>query len=60
MILARKVRLKPTKAQKQKLWQSATTARFIYNWTLKRQEENYKNINKTKEVKRLKKKAKKS
>ncbi|WP_330571483.1 helix-turn-helix domain-containing protein [Serpentinicella alkaliphila] len=25
------------------LWQSVGTARFIYNWTLARQEENYKN-----------------
>ena len=83
MILARKVRLYPTKEQEQKLWQSVGTARFVYNWTLARQEENYKNggkfikdgdlrkeitclkknelklifenINKTKEVKRLKK-----
>ena len=43
MILAKRVRLKPTKAQEQKLWQSAGTARYIYNWTLARQEENHKN-----------------
>ena len=43
MILAKKVRLKPTPEQEQKLWQSVGTARFIYNWTLGRQEENYKN-----------------
>lgn len=43
MILGKKVRLHPTEAQKQKLWQSVGTARFIYNWTLARQEENYKN-----------------
>ena len=43
MILGRKVRLYPTKEQEQKLWQSVGTARFIYNWTLARQEENYKN-----------------
>ena len=43
MILGKKVRLYPTKEQEQKLWQSAHTARFIYNWTLARQEENYKN-----------------
>ena len=43
MILGRKVRLYPTKDQEQKLWQSVGTARFIYNWTLARQEENYKN-----------------
>lgn len=43
MILAKKIRLFPTKEQEQKLWQSVGTARFIYNWTLNRQEENYKN-----------------
>ena len=43
MILAKKVRLYPTEIQEQKLWQSVGTARFIYNWTLARQEENYKN-----------------
>ena len=43
MILAKKVRLYPTKVQEQKLWKSVGTARFIYNWTLARQEENYKN-----------------
>ena len=43
MILAKKVRLYPTETQEQKLWQSVGTARFIYNWTIARQEENYKN-----------------
>jgi putative transposase len=43
VILGKKVRLYPTKEQEQKLWQSVGTARFIYNWTLARQEENYKN-----------------
>lgn len=43
MILARKVRLYPSQLQEQKLWQSVGTARFIYNWTLAKQEENYKN-----------------
>jgi len=43
MILAKKVRIYPTKEQEQKLWQSAGTARFIYNYTLGKQEENYKN-----------------
>jgi len=41
VILAKKVRLYPTPEQEQKLWQSAGTARFIYNWALNRQEENY-------------------
>lgn len=43
MILRKKARLYPTKEQEQKLWQSVGTARFIYNWTLNKQEENYKN-----------------
>lgn len=43
MILAKKIRLYPTEEQEQKLWQSVGTARFIYNWTLNRQEESYKN-----------------
>ena len=43
MILSKKVRLYPDQLQEQKLWQSVGTARFIYNWTLARQEENYKN-----------------
>lgn len=42
MILAKRVRLKPTKEQEQKLWKSAGTARWTYNWTLNRQQENYK------------------
>lgn len=43
MILSKKVRLYPSELQEQKLWQSVGTARFIYNWTLTKQEENYKN-----------------
>ncbi|WP_291256712.1 transposase, partial [Fusobacterium sp.] len=43
MILAKKVRLYPTKEQEQKLWQCVGTARFIYNYTLAKQEENYRN-----------------
>ena len=43
MILAKKIRLYPTEEQVQKLWQSANSARFIYNWTLNKQEENCKN-----------------
>jgi putative transposase len=38
-----KVRLFPTKEQEQKLWQSVGTARYIYNWTLAKQEDNYRN-----------------
>lgn len=43
MILAKKIRIIPNIEQEQKLWQSVGTARFIYNWTLNKQEENYKN-----------------
>lgn len=43
MILAKKVRLKPNEEQEKQLWKAVGTARFIYNWTLNRQEENYKN-----------------
>ena len=42
MILSKKVRILPTTEQEHKLWQSAGTARFIYNWTLAKQEENHK------------------
>ena len=42
MIKARKIRLKPTKEQQQIMWKSVGTARFTYNWTLNKQEENYK------------------
>lgn len=41
MILAKKVRLFPTEEQEKKLWQSVGTARYIYNWTLAKQQENY-------------------
>ncbi|EQB86332.1 putative transposase [Clostridium punense] len=43
MILAKKVRIIPNLEQEEKLWQSVGTARYIYNWTLATQEENYKN-----------------
>ena len=43
MILSKKIRLKPTKEQEKQLIKSAGTARFIYNWTLNKQIENYKN-----------------
>ncbi len=43
MILSQKVRLLPTIEQEKQLWKSAGTARFVYNWTLARQEENHKN-----------------
>lgn len=43
MIKTYKVRLEPNKEQEEKLWQSAGTSRWVYNWTLAKQEENYKN-----------------
>lgn len=43
MILAKKVRLKPNKEQERQLWKSVGTARWVYNWTLSKQEESYKN-----------------
>lgn len=42
MIRAKKVRLRPTKDQEKQLWQSAGTARWIFNWTLKMQERNHR------------------
>lgn len=41
MIIARKVRIYPTEQQETQLWKSAGVARFIYNWTISKQEENY-------------------
>lgn len=43
MIATIKVRLEPNNVQKTKLFQSAGTARWSYNWVLSKQEENYKN-----------------
>jgi len=42
MIRAKKVRLYPTEEQERIMWKSVGTARFIYNWTLAKQQENYK------------------
>lgn len=42
MILSVKTRLYPTQVQEEKMWQSVGTARYIYNWTLAKQQENYK------------------
>ena len=62
MILGMKIRLYPTKEQERLLWKSVGTARYMYNWALGRQEENYKNGGKfisayelKKEIKPLKK-----
>jgi putative transposase len=43
VILAKKVRIKPTKEQEHQLWKSVGTARWAYNWALHKQEENYRN-----------------
>lgn len=43
MIISKKVRLRPTKVQEAQLWKSVGTARWVYNWTLERQQENHKN-----------------
>ena len=43
MILSRKVRLYPTTEQETLMWKSCGTKRWVYNWTLNRQKENYKN-----------------
>lgn len=58
-----KVRLRPTDTQLIKLSQSSGTHRFIYNWTLAKQQENYKSGNEfltdgvlRKEITQLKKK----
>lgn len=46
MIRAIKIRILPTQEQLEQLWKSVGTARYIYNWTLDRQNKNYKNGNK--------------
>ncbi|SDO17903.1 putative transposase [Paenibacillus sp. yr247] len=43
MILAKRVRIKPTLEQERQLWKFTGSARWVYNWTLVRQEENYRN-----------------
>ena len=41
-MITKKVRLRPSKQQELQLYKSAGTSRFIYNWTLAKQQENYK------------------
>lgn len=41
MIKSVKIKLHPTKEQEKKLWQSAGTSRWAYNWTLGKQKDNY-------------------
>ncbi|HSR03279.1 MAG TPA: transposase [Proteiniclasticum sp.] len=42
MIVSMKVRLEPNRRQNTELFKNSGTARFIYNWTLAKQEENYR------------------
>lgn len=46
MIKSMKVRLNPNNKQLTKLFQYAGHARFAYNWTIAKQQENYKQGNK--------------
>ena len=46
MIISKKIRLITNKTQEKMLYKSAGTSRFIYNWTLNKQEENFKLGNK--------------
>ncbi|MCB5936975.1 helix-turn-helix domain-containing protein, partial [Bacillus sp. DFI.2.34] len=43
MIKSIKVMLKPNNKQKTKLFLYANTARFAYNWTIAKQQENFQN-----------------
>lgn len=43
MIVSTKIRLEPNNKQKTKLFQSSNVARWAYNWTIGKQQENYKN-----------------
>lgn len=43
MIKSVKIRLIPNKIQESLLYKSANISRFVYNWTLNKQIENYKN-----------------
>ena len=45
MIIAKKIRLFPTKEQEEKMIESCNVARYIYNYTLAKQEQNYKDGN---------------
>lgn len=42
VIRAKKIRLRPTKEQEKQLWQSAGTARWVFNWVLTMQEINHR------------------
>ena len=50
MIMAKKVRLKPTKEQEKQLWKTAGTARFVYNWALDKQIQHMKTTGKLNKI----------
>ena len=50
MITAHKIRLLPTEEQETKLWQSAGTKRYVWNWALNKQIEHMKEIGKLNKI----------
>ena len=46
MIKTLKIRLKPNNKQQTKMFQFAGAKRFAYNWTITKEQENYKNSGK--------------
>ena len=44
MIIAHKIRILPTEEQESKLWQSAGTKRYVWNWALNKQIEHMRKI----------------
>ena len=50
MIIALKIRLLPTEEQETKLWQSAGTKRYVWNWALNKQIEHMKEIDKLNKI----------
>lgn len=55
MIVSTKIRLEPNNKQKTKLFKSSNVARWAYNWTIGKQQENYKNTGKFKPDSELRK-----
>ncbi len=50
MILAKKVRILPSKEQEKQLWKSAGTSRYIFNWALNKQIENFEKTGKLNKI----------
>jgi putative transposase len=48
--MAHRIRLLPTKEQEAKLWQSAGTKRFVWNWALNKQIEHMKELGKLNKI----------